>query len=110
MVEEKYYLVERVRDCFRIDAANMNIVKQTGKKLEMLSSEKIKPKEIGIKLNENGKIFCDDDKYKLKEINKKESSKILKDMKSNYSLWQEFMTNPSDLPSPHLGDPLNRIY
>ena len=54
MVEEKYYLVERVRDCFRIDAFNMNIVEQAGKNLEMLSSKAIKPSQIGIKLNENG--------------------------------------------------------
>ncbi len=85
-----------------IDAFNINIVRQMGKNLEILSSEKIKPKDIGIKLNENGEIFCMDNKYKIKEITEEKSSKILKDMEQNYSLWKNYMSTSENSSSPQL--------
>lgn len=102
---EKYYLVEKVKNRFMIDSFNLNIVKQKRKDLEMLSSEAIKPKEIGVKLDEKGKIYCTDKNYKIKEITKEKASKILNDMDKNYSLWQNYMSNPEDKGSSHLTGP-----
>lgn len=99
---EKYYLVEKVKDRFMIDAFNINVVKQKKGKLEMLSSKVIKPKQIGAKLDEKGKIYCTDNKYKIKEITKEKASKVLKDREINYSLWQNHMSNYEDKGSPHL--------
>ncbi len=99
---EQYYLVERIKECFMVDAFNLNIIKQTEGKLEMLSSEVIKPKEIGVELNEKGKIDCADDKYKIKEISKEEASKILKDIRINYSSWQNYMSGSDNEASHHL--------
>ena len=107
MVEEKYYLVERVRDCFGIDATNMNLVKQTGKGLEVLSNSRIEPKEIGIELNENGKIFCTDDKYEVNEITEETSHRIMQDMLKNYSLWREYLSGTGNRASPPL---ITRFY
>ena len=85
-----------------VDAFNMNVIKQTGKNLEMLSSKVIKPRENGIKLNELGEVYCVDKKYKLKEITQKESFKILRDIEKNYSLWQRHMSTSENYSSPHL--------
>lgn len=104
MVEERYYLVEKVKDCFMIDAFNINIVKQTGKNLEMLSSKVIKPKEIGVKLKK-GIVFCTNNDYEIKEITEKQASKILKDAERNYASWQGFMSTSEDMGSSHLTGP-----
>ena len=108
---EKYYLVEKVKHRFMIDASNLNIVKQKRKDLEMLSSEVIKPKEIGVKLDEKGKICCTDNEYKIKEINKEKANKILEDMKRNYFLWQDYMSGSENRASSHLiGKNNERLY
>ena len=84
-----------------IDAFNLNVIKQKKKNLEMLSSDAIKPKEIGIKLNK-GVIFCTDDRYKIKEINEEQAMETLRRNEVNYSLWQEYMSNSEDKGSAHL--------
>lgn len=99
---EHYYLVKRVKDCFMIDAFNSNILKQKGGELGMLSSEVIKPREIGVQLNEKGEIFCADKDYKMKEITKKEAINTLDAMKKNYSLWQNHMSIFENISSPNL--------
>ena len=101
-MEIKCYLAERVKERYMVDAFNMNVIKQTGKNLEMLSSKVIKPREMGIKLNENGKIFCIDNKYKIKEITQKESLKILEDMEKNYGLWRGRMSTSENYASLYL--------
>ena len=98
----KYYLVEKIKDRFMTDAFNTNIIKQTGKNLEMLSSKVIKPIQIGIELNKNGKISCVDKKYKVKEIAQKESLKILEDMEKNYGLWRGRMSTSENYASLYL--------
>lgn len=104
MVEEKYYLVEKVKNLFMVDAFNINIVKQTGENLEMLSSTKIKPKEIGVNL-EKGVISCTDNHYKMEEITEKQAIKTLKEMDINYANWQHYMSNSEDMSSSHLTGP-----
>jgi hypothetical protein len=104
MVEERYYLVEKVKDCFMIDAFNMNVIEQAGENLKMLSSKVIKPKEIGVSL-EKGVVSCTDNHYKLKEVSKKKALKTLKEMDVNYSCWQDYMSSSEDMPSSHLTGP-----
>jgi len=101
---EKYYLVEKVKERFMIDAFNIDVIKQTGDKLKMLSSKVIKPEEHGVKL-EDGVVSCISDEYKLKEITKEEAIKTLKDAQRNYGCWQEYMSNPEDRGSSHLMGP-----
>ncbi|MDP2672963.1 MAG: hypothetical protein Q8O84_04075 [Nanoarchaeota archaeon] len=100
---EKYYLVERVKDCFWFDMLNINLVKQTKKGLEALSSNARKLEEIRIKLN-NGKLFCADNKYQINEINKKESSKILRKIEESYSLplQRDYLSISENFLSSHL--------
>lgn len=109
MEKEKYYLVEKVKNIFMIDAFNLNIIKQTSKNLEMISSKVIKPDEIGVKLID-GKIICDDKDYKIKEINEKKAIKILKFKDENYSSWQDYMSNSEDIGSSHLGSGGDNLY
>jgi hypothetical protein len=102
MDEERYYLVEKIKNRFMVDAFNMNvIIRQEGENLKMLSSKAIKPKEIGVSL-EKGVISCTDNHYKLKEVTKEKALKTLKDMDVNYSCWQEYMSSSEDRPSSHL--------
>ncbi len=99
---EQYFLIERIKDRFMIDAFNSNIIKQTKGKLEILSSEVIKPRKIGVGLNKKGEIFCADKNYQIKEITKEKANKILKDMEINYSSWKNYMSNAEYKGSPHL--------
>ena len=101
-MEIKYYSAERVKERYMVDAFNMNVIKQTGKNLEMLSSKVIKPRENGIKLNELGEVYCVDKKYKVKEIAQKESLKILEDMEKNYGLWRGRMSTSENYASLYL--------
>lgn len=105
----KYYLVEKVKNCFMIDAFNKNIIKQKNGKLEMLSSKVIKPAEIGVKLNKKRKMYCADKDYKIKEISEKEVNKLLWEAAKNYSLWQGYMFNAEDRGSPHLTGPTREV-
>jgi len=98
---EKYYLVERVKDYFVEDNLNLNVLKKTGEKLEVISSSVIKPEEIGIKSNK-GNIFCIDNKYKIKEISEEEVIQTLEYINKNYSSWQENMSNQEEECSSHL--------
>lgn len=84
------------------DIFNINLVKQTGNKLEMLSSKKIKPEDIEIKLNKSGEIVCADDKYEIHEITGWRASKILEYIEENSSLWQRYMSSSEDHPFSHL--------
>ena len=102
MVKEKYYLVEKVKECFMIDAFNINVIKQTGGKLEMLSSKVIKPKDIRVELKKKV-VSCTDDKYEIKEITEEQAVKILKDAERNYASWQNYMSTSEDRGSSHLG-------
>ena len=101
---EKYYLVERVKDCFMIDAFNMNVVKQTGKNLEMLSSKVIKPEEIGVRLNKEV-VSCTDDKYEIKKVDEETAKETLAKMNINYSQWQDYMSTSEEIGSSHLMGP-----
>jgi len=98
---EKYYLVEKVKECFMIDAFNTNVVKQTGESLKMLSSKVIKPREIGIKLHK-GIVSCTDDKYKMEEITEEQAIETLRKMDVNYSLWKDYMSTSDNIGSSHL--------
>jgi hypothetical protein len=109
MAEERYYLAEKVKERFMIGASNMNVIKQTGNKLEMLSSKVIKPAEIGVKLNK-GVVSCVDNNYKLKEITEKKAIKILKDANRNSASWQDFMSTSEEMPSLHLGFGGEQLY
>lgn len=102
MVGERYYSVEKMKERFMVDAFNINIVKQKGKNLEMLSNEAIKPEEIGVKLS-NGKVFCIDDRYEIREISEKQAMQTLESMKRSSSLWQDYMSTSENIGSPHLG-------
>jgi|WetSurMetagenome_2_1015567.scaffolds.fasta_scaffold1394575_2 hypothetical protein len=104
MDEERYYLVEKVKDCFMIDAFNMNVIRQEGENLQMLSSKVIKPNQIGVSL-EKGVISCTNPKYEMKEVTKDKAMKTLTDMNINYANWQNFMSSSEDMPSSHLTGP-----
>lgn len=107
---EKYYLVEKVKERFMIDAWNINVIKQKEGKLEMLSSKKIKPKEIGVKLSKKGEIFCEDNDYEIREISEKQANLTLESMKRNYGLWQSYMSSSEDEASSHLGGMGEMLY
>ncbi len=107
---EKYFLVEKMKERFMIDAFNLNIIKQKGNKLEMLSSKVTKPKEIGIILDKDRQISCTDDRYNIKEITKKEAFEALEDISNNYSLWQHYMSNSDDYGSFHLSQGGDALY
>jgi hypothetical protein len=99
---ERYYLVEKLKEPFMIDAFNMHVVRQAGKNLEMLSSEKIKPADIGIKLNKFNKILCTNKQYAITEITEEKASRILKNLKKNYLSWQNYMSGAENMASNHL--------
>lgn len=106
---EKYYLAERIKDCFIIDAFNTDVLKQSGNSLEMLSSKVIKPEEHGIKVERN-KVICVNGLYDLKEVSKEKAMETLEEMSVNYSLWQSYMSNPDDEASLHLGQGGDFLY
>ena len=101
MVKERYYLIERIKKRYLLDAFNIEIMRQKEGKLEMLSSEVIKAEEYGIKLKK-GKVSCADDKYKLEEITKEKAIEILKDVNINFALWRDYMLSSEDRASSHL--------
>jgi hypothetical protein len=102
MDEGRYYIAEKVKECFgMVDSFNYNVLIQKDGKLEMLSSKVIKPKEIGIKL-EKGIVLCTDNKYKLEEVTQEQALKKLEWMGVNYASWQECMSSSEDRPSDHL--------
>lgn len=90
-MNERYYINEKVKDCFFTDAFNMDVIREKEGKLEMLSSKVIKPEEHGVIL-EKGIVFCKDDHYNLKEVSKEKALETLKEMELNYSCWQEYMS------------------
>lgn len=88
MNEEKYYHVEKVKECSGIAAFNHNIIKQTGKSLVMRTSINTKPENMGISVDEKTeKISCNNSWYQIKEITKEQAERALSELEKNYLNW-----------------------
>jgi len=104
MAEEKYYRVDRVKKPFMIDAFNIDIIRQTGNKLEMLTSKVIKPEEHGVNIID-GNVSCTNEDYKMEEVTQATAMNTLRFMDINEVLWKDYASGSENMSSSHLTGP-----
>lgn len=86
-MDEKFFLIERVKDCFATEPFNYSVLQCSNGELTNLS-ESINSKVKGIKYC-NGKIFCENGFYEIREINERTAKKTIDDLKRSYILSQK---------------------